>query len=129
MTKPEQMQVEMTQPLGCTVAALCADVRPLRAMFEELALAVRHRLQSQGVTDPALAVTIDLRYPDQAQVLTIELPLEVENGAICLADPLPLDAQALRQALESFAVLYAERFGSHRQGPLQAVRLRVTGCG
>ena len=130
MAEPELVQVEMLQPLGYSVATLQADVRPLRACFEDLALEVRRTLRAKGIAEPTLTALLDLRYADESDEVTVPLPLEIENGAICLADPLPLDAQALRQALNAFFAAYAERFGhAQHPAPVQAVALRVVGRG
>lgn len=130
MTESEFIQIEVAYPFHHAVSALRADVRPLRARFEDLALEVRTALQTKGVIAPVLEARLDLRYADQPDALTVRLPLEIENGAICLADPLPLDAQALRQAIDLFLATYAQRFGNGQQDtPLQAVLLRVVGRG
>ncbi len=130
MAEPVLVQIEVVQPLGYSMAALRADVRPLRACFEDLALTVRVQLQAQGIADPTLHALLDLRYADEPEVFTVPLPLEIENGAICLADPLPLDAQALRQALDTFSAAYAARFGhTQNDAPVQVVFLRVVGRG
>jgi N-methylhydantoinase A/oxoprolinase/acetone carboxylase beta subunit len=128
MAEVNRMQVEEVQPLLHTAEELSADARPLRALFEDLALVVRERLQQQGVTEPVLDAALDLQYVGRAPVLTVPFPLEIESAAVCLADPLPLDAQAVRQAVDAFHLAYAERYGhALRNEVVQVVMLRVRG--
>lgn len=122
------VQMELSQPLSYTADVLRADARPLRALFEDMALDVRSSLQSKGVTEPVLEAALDFQYAGQDTILSVPFPLEIESAAVCLADPLPLDAQALRQSVEAFYVAYAERHGyAARDEPLHVVMLRVRG--
>lgn len=119
-------QVAVTRPLAYRADALLGDVRPLRALFEELALEIRTELQREGEPDPLLAATLSLRYVGQRDALTVPFPLEIEDAAVCLADPLPLDAQALRQAIASFHAAYAAQEGDPlRHEAVEVVSLRV----
>ncbi|MBX3015591.1 MAG: hypothetical protein KF832_28980 [Caldilineaceae bacterium] len=106
MSKAVQAQaakpIEIAQAWSYPVAALLVDARPLRALFEELAFAVRANWPEQGSYEPQLTVTIDLQAANQSTATTVVLPLESESAGVCAADPLPLDAQALRQALALF---------------------------
>lgn len=120
----------LEQPLAYRVDALLNDVRPLRAQFEELALALRSALLEQGIPAPLLEAALDLRYVGDADPLTVPFPLEIENAAVCLSDPLPLDSQALRQAVATFRVAHSLRTAAVvSDGPIEVVRLRVRGYG
>lgn len=118
--------VEVTQPLSYGVTELRADVRPLRAAFEMLALTVRNEWLNQGMAEPALEAALDLRYEGQENVVTVPFLLEVEDAGVCLADPRPLDAQALRTAVTQFQGAYAAQYGdASPHGVVQVVMLRV----
>jgi hypothetical protein len=118
--------VEVTQPLSYSVDELWADVRPLRAQFELLALALQEDLLRQGMATPLLEAALDLQYVGQGATITVSFPLEIEDAAVCLADPLPLDAQALRVAVEAFHVAHEAQYGyALRSAPVQVTMLRV----
>lgn len=122
----DSVQVEVAQPVTYPVDELREDVRPLRTLFEELALEIRTVLQSKGITDPLLAATLNLRYVGQRDELTVPFPLDIEDAAVCLADPLPLDTQALRQAVASFHMAHEVQYGyALRDKPVEVVMLRV----
>lgn len=128
MTEAQVIQTEVAQALAYRADELRADARPLRAVFEDLALAVRTTLQSKGVADPVLTAALDLQYANENPAITVPLPLEIENAAVCLADPLPLDNQALRQALGAFQTIYTERYGDvDGDTAVHVVMLRVYG--
>lgn len=128
MTEAQVIQTEVAQALAYRADELRADARPLRAVFEDLALAVRTTLQSKGGADPVLTAALDLQYANENPAITVPLPLEIENAAVCLADPLPLDNQALRQALSAFQTIYTERYGDvDSDTAVQVVMLRVYG--
>lgn len=122
------VEMAVEQPLAYRVDALLNDVRPLRAQFEDAALALRTALLQQGVTDPLLEAALDLRYVGQTEPMTVPFPLEIENAAVCLSDPLPLDGQALRQAVATFRDAYSLR-AVVPDVPIEVVRLRVRGQG
>lgn len=122
---------EITQPLSYRLDELWADVRPLRGQVEELVLALRSALLAQGITHPVLTAALDLCYEGEAVALTIPFPVEIEDAAVCSADPLPLDRQALREAVAAFHHAYAAQQGtvsSDQVSPnqkVQVVRLRI----
>lgn len=120
------VQVEVTAPVAYRVDELRADVRPLRALFETLALTLRHDFLNQGITAPLLEVALDLRYEGQDPIVTVPFLLDAEDAGVCLADPRPLDAQALREAVAQFQVAYTTEYGNISDpGPMQVVMLRV----
>jgi len=124
------IELALEQPLAYRVDALLNDVRPLRAQFEDAALALRHALLLQGITEPLLEAALDLRYVGHTEPMTVPFLLEIENAAVCLSDPLPLDGQALRQALATFRDAYGLRAGAVVPDvPIEVVLLRVRGHG
>lgn len=130
MVASTMVELAVEQPLAYRVDALLKDVRPLRAQFEEVALALRSALRLQGITEPLLEAALDLRYVGHTEPLTVPFPLEIENAAVCLSDPLPLDGQALRQAVATFRDAYSLRAGAVVPSvPVEVVLLRVCGYG
>lgn len=123
------VEMAVAQPLAYRVDALLKDVRPLRAQFEDVALALRTALRLQGITAPLLAVALDLRYVGHAEAQTVPFPLEIENAAVCLSDPLPLDGQALRQAVATFEAVHPVGAAVGSDVPIEVVMLRVRGYG
>lgn len=122
----------MTQRVLQTVNELLLNIRVLRAGFEELALQVRNTLQTKGIPAVQVEAELDLRYQGDDTQLTVRFPLEAESAEVCLADPLPLDQQALRWAHKEFQRAYTETCGPLQQGGLhdrdvEVVRLRVRG--
>ncbi len=117
---------EVTQPLAYAVDELRADVRPLRVQVEELLLALRRELLTQGVTDPLLTAALDLCYAGQETRLTVPFPIEIEDAAVCAADPLPLDRQALSEAVAAFHHAYAAQHGAALPDQkVQVISLRI----
>ena len=130
MAVSTMVELALEQPLTYRVDMLLSDVRPLRAQFEEAALALRTALLRQGITEPFLEAALDLRYVGHTEPLTVPFPLEIENAAVCLSDPLPLDGQALRQAVATFREVYNLRVGAVVPDvPIEVVQLRVRGHG
>jgi len=103
---------EITQPLSYRLDELRADVRPLRGQVEEVVLALRSALLAQGIAHPVLTAALDLCYEGEAVVLTVPFPIEIEDAAVCAADPLPLDRQALHEAVAAFHHAYAAQHGT-----------------
>lgn len=117
---------EVTQPLSYDLDELRADVRPLRAQVEELVLALRSELLAQGIADPVLTAALDLGYVGEDITLTVPFPIEIEDAAVCSADPLPLDHQALREAAATFRHAYAAQHGAALPNQrVQVVRLHI----
>lgn len=130
MTESTMIQMTMAQPLSYRVDGLLSDIRPLRAAFEDLALALRAALAEQGVTAPILEATLDLRYVGDAERLTVPFPIDSADAAVCLSDPLPLDSQALREAVATFRHAHCVRTGSLTPDvPVELLLLRVRGFG
>lgn len=117
---------EVTQPLAYAVDELRADVRPLRAQVEDLILALRSELLAQGIADPVLTAALDLGYVGEGIALTVPFPIEIEDAAVCSADPLPLDSQALREAVAAFHHAYAAQHAAALPNQrVQIVSLRI----
>lgn len=123
------VEMAVAQPLSYRVDALLNDVRPLRAQFEDAALALRTALRLQGIPEPLLEAALDLRYVGHAEAQTVPFPLEIENAAVCLSDPLPLDGQALRQAVVTFREARSVDAAVTPDAPIEVVMLRVRGYG
>lgn len=117
---------EVTQPLSYELDDLRIDVRPLRGEVEELVLALRNKLLVQGITEPVLTVALDLCYAGQKTTLTVPFPIEIEDAAVCSADPRPLDSQALREAVAAFHHAYTAQYdGALPNQQVYVVRLRI----
>lgn len=130
MAESTLVEMALEQPLLYQVETLLSDVRPLRGHFEDLVLELRTAFLQQGVQAPLLEAALDLQAAGDTQPLTVPFPLELENAAVCLSDPLPLDSQALRQAVAAFRArkgLDAVSVASDRS--ITVVRLRVRGYG
>lgn len=130
MAESTMVQMAVEQPLSYRVDELLRDVRPLRAHFEDVALELRTAMLRQGIHAPLLEAALDLRYVGQAEALTVPFPLELENAAVCLSDPLPLDGQALRHAVATFRDAHRVHTGAaDAAAPIEVVQLRVRGYG
>lgn len=130
MTESTMIQMTQEQSLSYRVDLLLHDVRPLRGEFEELALRLRAALAAQKVTAPVLEATLELRYVGDVERLTVPFPLESEDAAVCLSDPLPLDGQALRHAVAAFRHAHRTRTGALLlDTPIELLRLCVRGYG
>lgn len=117
---------EGIQSLSYDLDDLRADVRPLRRQVEELVLALCNKLLVQGIAAPLLTAALDLCYTGQETTLTVPFPIEMEDAAVCAADPLPLDRQALREAVAAFHQAYATQHGAALPNQqVQVVRLRI----
>lgn len=103
--------MNVSQAVHCLATALLADVRPLRAIFEDLLLPVRFAQPAAGVANPAITAALVLRYQGHADELTVPIALDAESGAVCVSDPLPLDRAALQDALAAFHAAHAARYG------------------
>ncbi len=111
-----------------TAAELLDHPHPLRTLFDELVDKSRAVLAREGVDEPTIDATLDLRYQGQSYELTVPLDLEVESAAVCLADPLPLDRAALQAAVAAFHRAHEQRYGyAMRDEVVQVVTLRVKG--
>lgn len=118
--------LEVTQSFSYGVDELRADVRPLRAQVEELVLALRNELLVQGIAEPVLTAALALCYAGQDTILTVPFPIEIEDAAVCSADPRPLDNQALREAVAAFYAAYAATYGvTPPNQQVQIVRLCI----
>lgn len=117
---------EITQPLSYDLDELRIDVRPLRAQVEELVLALRNKVLAHGIAEPVLTAALDLCYVGEATTLTVPFPIDIEDAAVCAADPLPLDGQALREAAAAFRQAYVAQHGAALPvQQVQVVRLRI----
>lgn len=98
--------MNVSQVVHSRATELLADVRPLRAIFEDLVLQVR-------VAQPmaAIAATLTMRYAGQHNELTVPIDLDAESGAVCVSDPLPLDRAALQDALAAFHAAHTAQYG------------------
>lgn len=109
-SSPEQNMM-MAQPVAQPASALFADVRPLRALFEELVLSIRLARAEAGAPAPVISAALTMRYAGHVQEVTVPLDLDAESGAVCLSDPLPLDRAALQDAIATFQAAAATPAG------------------
>ncbi len=100
-------------------AALKADPAPLQSALAGLAEQLTAALRGEGVTAPALAAGLDMRYSGQSYELTVPLALPAARGEV-------------EAAMEEFHQAHARRYGYAMRGEsveAVTVRLRASGPG
>ncbi len=103
--------MNVSQAVHRCAKELLADVRPLRAIFEDLVLQVRFAQPAAGMANAAVTAALVLRYQGHNDELTVPIDLDAESGAVCISDPLPLDRAALQEALAAFYVAHTAQYG------------------
>lgn len=98
--------MHVSQAVHRRATTLLADVRPLRAIFEDLLLQVRFAQPAATI-----AATLTMRYAGQHNELIVPIALDAESGAVCVSDPLPLDRAALQDVLAAFHTVHEARYG------------------
>ncbi len=108
---------EASHSILSTAQALAGDLRPVHAALDMLVDRVRTVLAGEGIHDPALAATVDLRYRGQSYELGVPFSLEDD------AQP---TASALADAVQAFHALHARRYGYAMPGEtVEVVTLRL----
>lgn len=98
-------------------ATLVDDPAPVSSALALLAVRVRSVLAAEGVAEPALTATLDLRYRGQSYELGVPLALD------CAGEITPI---ALANALDAFHGLHAQRYGyATRSEAVEVVTLRL----
>jgi N-methylhydantoinase A len=108
---------ENAQAILSEAARLEADPAPLQAIFARLAEENRAILHAEGITDPRLEASLDMRYRGQSYELTIPLST-------------PISASTVAAAVEAFHTLHAQRYGYSALGEaVEVITLRLQGIG
>lgn len=116
----------MAQTIAQPANALLADVRPLRAHFEELVLSIRLAQAAAGAQALAISAALTMRAAGHPQEVTVPIALDAESGAVCISDPLPLDRAALQDALAAFHTAVAPTMGNaDSAGDVEVITLHV----
>jgi len=114
------------QMVAQPISALLADVRPLRAAFEDLVLPIRLAAAAAGVATPMIHAMLTMRYAGHTEPLPVPIDLDAESGAVCSSDPLPLDRAALQDALAAFQTAAGALVGDAGiAGEVEVVTLHV----
>ena len=120
---------ESSQALLVDAALLAAQPDPLQEMLAALEERVRTVLAAEGIEDPALEASLDLRYQGQSYELTVPLAMAAPGNAPSGPN---LTAASIRQSTESFHQAHADRYGYAMHSEtveIVTVRLRGTGPG
>ncbi len=105
---------EASQSILHTAADLARDPAPLHAALGTLGARVRTVLAAEGIDNPALAATLDMRYRGQSYELGVALTIDA-GAQVALAD-----------AVEAFHTLHAQRYGyATRSEIVEVVTLRL----
>lgn len=120
---------ESSQALLVDAALLAAQPDPLQDMLAALEERVRTVLAAEGIEDPALEASLDLRYQGQSYELTVPLAMAAPGNAPSGPN---LTAASIRQSTEAFHQAHADRYGYAMHSEtveIVTVRLRGTGPG
>ena len=120
---------ESSQALLVDAALLAAQPDPLQDMLAALEERVRTVLAAEGIEDPALEASLDLRYLGQSYELTVPLAMAAPGNAPSGPN---LTAASIRQSTEAFHQAHADRYGYAMHSEtveIVTVRLRGTGPG
>ncbi len=108
---------ETSHAVLASAEALTGDPRPLQELLDRLVAQVRTVLAQEGIPDPRLEASLDMRYRGQSYELTVPVAL-------------PLTGPGLATALADFHPTHARRYGyAMPEEPVEIVTLRVRGTG
>ncbi len=98
-------------------AVLIDKPESLTFLFDGLAERVAHVLNSEGIAEPRIDSHLDMRYKGQSYELTVPLTL-------------PVSGSHLREAVDAFHRLHAQRYGyAMEEEDVEVVTLRVRASG
>lgn len=108
---------ENAQAILSGAAALQSGPSPLQMLFARLSAENRAVLRAEGIDDPRIEASLDMRYRGQSYELTV--PLET-----------PISSQTVAEAVAAFHALHARRYGYSSAGEaVEMITLRVQGIG
>ncbi|MBX2997855.1 MAG: hydantoinase/oxoprolinase family protein [Caldilineaceae bacterium] len=108
---------ENAQAILTSAAALQKEPSPLQMLFAHLSNENRAVLHAEGIADPQLEASLDMRYRGQSYELTVALAT-------------PISSQTVADAVAAFHALHAQRYGYASAGEaVEVVTLRVQGIG
>jgi N-methylhydantoinase A len=108
---------ENAQAILVDAATLQTDPFPLAALLARLAEENRAVLREEGIADPRLEASLDMRYRGQSYELTVPLVT-------------PLSPQTVATAVDAFHSAHAQRYGyAARHEQVDVVTLRLQGIG
>jgi N-methylhydantoinase A len=108
---------ENAQAILADAGSLQAEPAPLQAIFARLAEENRAILHAEGIPDPRLEASLDMRYRGQSYELSIPLST-------------PVSAAAVAAAVEAFHHLHDRRYGYAAPGEaVEIITLRLQGIG
>jgi N-methylhydantoinase A len=108
---------ENAQAILMGAAALQSDSSPLEMLFTHLAAENRAVLHAEGIAEPRLEASLDMRYRGQSYELNVPLAT-------------PISSQSVADATAAFHAIHAQRYGYASTGEaVEVVTLRVQGIG
>ena len=108
---------ENAQAILMNAADLQREPAPLEALFSRLSAENRAVLHAEGIADPRVDASLDLRYRGQSYELTVPLTT-------------PISSQSVADAVAAFHALHEQRYGYASTGEaVDVITLRVQGIG
>ena len=118
---------ESSQALLVDAEQLAAQPNALQEMLAALEKRVRTVLAAEGIDDPALESSLDLRYQGQSYELTVPLAMSAPGNAPTEPN---LTAASIRESTEAFHQAHAARYGyAMRSETVEIVTVRLRGTG
>jgi N-methylhydantoinase A len=108
---------ENAQAILMDAATLQSEPAPLETLFTRLAAENRAVLHAEGIAEPRLEASLDMRYRGQSYELNVPLAT-------------PISSQTVADATAAFHAIHAQRYGYASTGEaVEVVTLRVQGIG
>jgi N-methylhydantoinase A len=108
---------ENAQAILMGAAALQSAPSPLQTLFDRLSAENRAVLRAEGIADPQVEASLDLRYRGQSYELNVPLST-------------PISSQTVADAVAAFHALHDQRYGYASAGEaVDVITLRVQGIG
>ena len=118
---------ESSQALLVDAEQLAAQPNALQEMLAALEKRVRTVLAAEGIDDPALESSLDLRYQGQSYELTVPLAMSAPGNAPTEPN---LTTASIRESTEAFHQAHAARYGyAMRSETVEIVTVRLRGTG
>ena len=118
---------ESSQALLVDAEQLAAQPNALQEMLAALEKRVRTVLAAEGIDDPTLESSLDLRYQGQSYELTVPLAMSAPGNAPTEPN---LTTASIRESTEAFHQAHAARYGyAMRSETVEIVTVRLRGTG
>ena len=118
---------ESSQALLVDAEQLAAQPNALQEMLAALEKRVRTVLAAEGIDDPTLESSLDLRYQGQSYELTVPLAMPAPGNASTEPN---VTAASIRESTEAFHQAHAARYGyAMRSETVEIVTVRLRGTG